>query len=143
MWDYDIAAAGYSLCAVRLKNRTAHGESLPLAKRTVCYSVSLSILRHSSTTYKLKLNHGDLKATQGDTGHAEVDMITRIYAHILDEDRKINAQKFESSFYSNPDLRNVRAPADPQPTIVVALLIQQLQNSPELANTLAALLPRT
>ena len=55
---------------------------------------------------------------------------------------KINAQKFESSFYSNPDLRNVRAPADPQPTIDVALLIQQLQNSPELANTLAALLPR-
>ena len=100
-------------------------------------------LRHSSTTYKLKLNHGDLKATQGDTGHAEVDMITRIYAHILDEDRKINAQKFESSFYSNPDLRNVRAPADPQPTIDVALLIQQLQNSPELATTLAALLPRT
>jgi len=37
----------------------------------------------------------------------------------------------------------VRAPADPQPTIDVALLIQQLQNSPELANTLAALLPRT
>ena len=24
-------------------------------------------LRHSSTTYKLKLNHGDIKATQGDT----------------------------------------------------------------------------
>ena len=105
--------------------------------------VTFHSLRHSSTTYKLKLNHGDLKATQGDTGHAEVDMITRIYAHILDEDRKINAQKFESSFYSNPDLRNVRAPADPQPTIDVALLIQQLQNSPELANTLAALLPRT
>ena len=62
---------------------------------------------------------------------------------ILDEDRKINAQKFETSFYSNPDLRNVRAPADPQPTIDVALLIQQLQNSPELATTLAALLPRT
>ena len=70
-------------------------------------------------------------------------MITRIDAHILDEDRKINAQKFESSFYSNPDLRHVRAPEDPQPAIDVALLIQQLQNSPELANTLAALLPRT
>ncbi|MFR4240045.1 MAG: site-specific integrase [Butyricicoccus sp.] len=48
-------------------------------------------LRHSSTTYKLKLNHGDLKATQGDTGHAQIDMITSVYAHILDEDRKINA----------------------------------------------------
>ena len=35
-------------------------------------------LRHSSTTYKLKLNKGDLKATQGDTGHAQIDMITDI-----------------------------------------------------------------
>ena len=67
-------------------------------------------LRHSSTTYKLKLNHGDLKATQGDTGHAEIDMITSVYAHILDEDRKINAQKFESAFYANPNLRAVRPP---------------------------------
>ena len=37
-------------------------------------------LRHSSTTYKLKLNHGDLKATQGNTGHAQIDMITSVYA---------------------------------------------------------------
>jgi len=36
-------------------------------------------LRHSSTTYKLKLNHGDIKATQGDTGHAQPDMVTEIY----------------------------------------------------------------
>ena len=100
-------------------------------------------LRHSSTTDKLKLNHGDLKATQGDTGHAELDMITRVYAHILDEDRKVNAQKFESAFYSNPDLRNVRPPQEPeqpQQTLDLAALIEQLQKSPELANTLAALL---
>ena len=71
-------------------------------------------LRHSSTTYKLKLNHGDLKATQGDTGHAEIDMITSIYAHILDEDRKVNAQKFETAFYAKPDLRNVRPPRNRQ-----------------------------
>lgn len=37
-------------------------------------------LRHSSTTYKLKLNKGDRKAIQGDTGHAQIDMITEIYA---------------------------------------------------------------
>ena len=41
-------------------------------------------LRHSSTTYKLKLNHGDIKATQGDTGHAQASMVTEVYAHILD-----------------------------------------------------------
>ena len=49
--------------------------------------------------------------------------------------------KFESSFYSNPDLRKVRAPEETQPTVDVATLIQQLQNSPELATALAALLP--
>ena len=76
--------------------------------------VAFHSLRHSSTTYKLKLNKGDIKATQGDTGHAQADMITKIYAHILDEDRKVNAVKMEQAFYSthaNPDLRSVRPPA--------------------------------
>ena len=99
---------------------------------------------HSSTTYKLKLNHGDLKATQGDTGHAQIDMITSVYAHILDEDRKINAQKFESAFYANPDLRSVRPPEEPKEpapaTLDLEALVEQLRKSPELANTLAALL---
>lgn len=100
-------------------------------------------LRHSSTTYKLKLNHGDLKATQGDTGHAEIDMITSIYAHILDEDRKVNAQKFETAFYANPDLRGVRPPEEPKAepaALDLASLVDQLQKSPELAKTLAALI---
>ena len=101
-------------------------------------------LRHSSTTYKLKLNHGDLKATQGDTGHAEIDMITSVYAHILDEDRKVNAQKFETAFYSNPDLHDVRPPTEPKEpapaTLDLASLVEQLQKSPELASALAALI---
>lgn len=45
------------------------------------------------------MNHGDIKATQGDTGHSQADMVTEVYSHILDEDRKINAQKFDDSFY--------------------------------------------
>ena len=93
---------------------------------------------------KLKLNHGDLKATQGDTGHAEIDMITSIYAHILDEDRKVNAQKFETAFYAKPDLRNVRPPEEPaksEPaTLDLESLVEQLQKSPELASALAALM---
>lgn len=101
-------------------------------------------LRHSSTTYKLKLNHGDLKATQGDTGHAEIDMITSVYAHILDEDRKVNAQKFETAFYSNPDLRDVHPTVEPKgmapATLDLANLIDQLQKSPELASALASLI---
>ncbi len=97
-------------------------------------------LRHSSTTYKLKLNHGDLKATQGDTGHAEIDMITKVYAHILDDDRKINAQKFEAEFYVQPDLRNVKPPKTEKSEIDLNGLIEQLQQSPELAATLARLI---
>ena len=90
-------------------------------------------LRHSSTTYKLKLNKGDLKATQGDTGHAQIDMITEIYAHILDEDRKINAQKFETAFYSNPDMRPVERSLQgegdsvPNPDV----MMKQLESSPQ------------
>ncbi len=103
-------------------------------------------LRHSSTTYKLKLNHGDLKATQGDTGHAQIDMITSVYAHILDEDRKVNAQKFENAFYAsaNPDLRKVHPPVETKETAVDGLdlvsLVNRLQQSPELAQALAALI---
>ena len=106
------------------------------------WSFILSVI--PSTTYKLKLNHGDLKATQGDTGHAEIDMITSIYAHILDEDRKVNAQKFETAFYAKPDLRNVRPPEEPvksEPaTLDLESLVEQLQKSPELASALAALI---
>ena len=106
------------------------------------YFVFPPLLPNTSTTYKLKLNHGDLKATQGDTGHAQIDMITDIYAHILDEDRKVNAMKFEQAFYNiNADLRSVRAPQEEQqPSLDVATLIEQLQKSPELLQTLSQLI---
>lgn len=126
------------------ENRIIEKEFSLLKEKAGLPNVVFHSLRHSSTTYKLKLNHGVLKATQGDTGLAEIDMITKVYAHILDEDRKINAQKFESAFYANPDLRNVKPPQEPEKpqtqTLDLAALVEQLQKSPELANTLAALL---
>ena len=124
------------------ENRVIEKEFQKLKKDADLPNVVFHSLRHSSTTYKLKLNHGDLKATQGDTGHAEIDMITKVYAHILDEDRKINAQKFENAFYSiNTDLRNVKPPQESQPANVdLNTLIEQLRNSPELANTLASII---
>lgn len=99
-------------------------------------------LRHSSTTYKLKLN---LKATQGDTGHAQASMVTEVYAHILDEERKINAQKFEVAFYANPDMRRVEQELnppkpEPAPDLNLQSLLAQLQENPELARQLKALL---
>lgn len=96
-------------------------------------------LRHSSTTYKLKLNKGDLKATQGDTGHAQIDMITEIYAHILDEDRKINAQKFEIAFYANPDMRSIEQTIRKKTEVPMQdseTLLKQIESTPDLMNAL-------
>ena len=61
-------------------------------------------LRHSSVTYKLKLNGGDIKAVQGDSGHSQVDMVTDVYSHIIDEDRRRNAELFEEAFYEKKNL---------------------------------------
>ena len=65
-------------------------------------------IRHTSITYKLKLSGGDIKAVQGDSGHAQADMITEVYGHIMDEDRIRNAQRMEKAFYNkenlNPDI---------------------------------------
>lgn len=60
-------------------------------------------LRHSSITYKLKLNGGDIKAVQGDSGHSQASMVTDQYSHILDENRRTNAQLFENEFYAGQD----------------------------------------
>ena len=64
-------------------------------------------LRHSSITYKLKLTGGDIKAVQGDSGHAQAATVTDQYSHILDENRRTNAELIEKAFYagkgSEPD----------------------------------------
>lgn len=105
-------------------------------------------LRHSSITYKLKLNGGDIKAVQGDSGHAVASMVTDQYSHILDEDRKTNAALIEEAFYSGKDLTPGEKRAAPekdaeagqqQATLDPELLAKLLSN-PELAallNTLA------
>ena len=35
--------------------------------------------RHSSITYKLKLTGGDVKAVQGDSGHAQAKMVSDVW----------------------------------------------------------------
>lgn len=133
--DYDMVLAQET--GRPCEDRIIGNQFERLKKSANLPNVVFHSLRHSSTTYKLKLNKGDLKATQGDTGHAQIDMITDIYAHILDEDRKINAQKFETAFYANPDMRPVEqklqesaAPATLEPEA----LMKQLESNPQLMN---------
>ncbi len=73
-------------------------------------------LRKSSATYKLKDSGGDIKAVQGDGGWAEPDIVTKTYSEILDEDRKVNAQRFDRSFYSSFMVR----PPEPSQQILIS-----------------------
>lgn len=57
-------------------------------------------LRHCSTSLKLKLSQGNIKAVQGDTGHAEARMVTDTYAHGFDADRKSLAREMDEEFFS-------------------------------------------
>ena len=92
-------------------------------------------LRHSSTTYKLKLSGGDIKAVQGDTGHSEAAMITERYAHILDDDRRINAEKFEEMFYQQKSDAGSGSKAEE-----LLSIMKKLQESPELLELLKGLM---
>ncbi len=85
------------------------------------------ILSATPTACRLKLNHGDIKAAQGDTGHSRADMVTKVYAHILDEDPKVNAQKPERAFRANPDLRGVQVPAESRSAVDVQSMSLQLR----------------
>ena len=44
------------------------------------------------------------QAVQGDFGHAQVNMVTDVYSHILDDDRRKNAELFEEAFYEKKNL---------------------------------------
>lgn len=63
--------------------------------------VTFHSLRHSSITYKLILTGGNIKAVQGDSGHAQAEMITEQYGHIIDSCRKECAEKFQTDFYAS------------------------------------------
>ena len=100
--DYNLVMA--STVGLPLGDGAIRG---PLKKLIEDYNlppVVFHSFRHSSVTYKLKLNGGDIKAVQGDSGHAQVNMVTDVYSHILDDDRRKNAELFEEAFYEKKNL---------------------------------------
>ena len=90
-------------------------------------------LRHSSTSLKLKLSGGDIKAVQGDTGHAQANMVTDVYSHIMNDDRKRLARKVNDEFLLP---QKEKAPDQPVPNERMTQLIQMLNASPDLVGPL-------
>ena len=81
-----------------------------------------------------------MKSVQGDSGHAQVKMVADVYSHIIDDDRRLNAERLEAAFYSG----RVTSPESVQPAPEAtqngdaALLMKLLQN-PEMAALLKSL----
>ena len=105
-------------------------------------------LRHTSVTYKLKLNGGDIKSVQGDSGHSQINMVTDVYSQIIDEDRKKNAELFEEAFYGkknlNPQLSEQASSGTKEKTITIpegvdAEALSKVLGNPEMMALLASL----
>lgn len=88
-------------------------------------------LRHTSAGVKLRLSKGDLKAVQGDGGWNTPDMITKRYAHIVDEDRRKLAEEMEVNFYGGKNVEEKK-----ETTSDVEALIQLCESNPNLLKQL-------
>lgn len=131
--DYNLVFA--SALGMPLDGTAIRTSMRKLIKENNLPPVVFHSLRHSSITYKLKLNGGDIKSVQGDSGHSQAQMVTDQYSHILDEDRVHNAQLFQNAFYENKSQEPVAAKPDDSSQ---ELLTKVLQN-PELVALLQAL----
>lgn len=140
--DYGLVmATGYGM---PMGTGSIHKRFAKLIEENNLPEVVFHSLRHTSVTYKLKLNRGDIKSVQGDSGHAQVSMVTDVYSHIIDEDRKKNAERFEEAFYGKKNL-NPQMTEDPREKIIAvpegvdSVLLTKVLNNPEMAALLSAL----
>lgn len=57
-------------------------------------------MRHSSATYQLLESGSNIKAVQGNTGHATAAVLMDTYAHTQDKPRLELTEKIEANFYT-------------------------------------------
>lgn len=88
-------------------------------------------LRHLSTSMKLTFSGGDINAVQGDTGHSQASMVTQVYSHTFDANRRRVANLMESSFFNSQKKEEKRDEKSEQ-------LLSLLAKSPELADLILA-----
>ena len=105
-----------------------------LAKANDLPEVVFHSLRHLSTSMKLQLSGGDIKAVQGDTGHSQANMVTDVYSHTFDENRRRIADQMETAFFEK--IGETEAPAPNQEQTQV---INLLNANPELTALILAM----
>lgn len=83
----------------------------------------------------LNLNHGDIKVNQVDVGYSQADTVMEVYGHILYENRKVNAQKFDELFYKN-SVNGIDYQKSLSTEVDVDSLIDSLKSNPEMLSQL-------
>lgn len=91
-----------------------------------------------------KKSQDKIKETLGDSGHSQINMVTDVYSHIIDDDRRKNAELFEEAFYEKKDLDpSMHAHAAGKtvelPTDVDAELLAKVLSNLEMAALLSTL----
>ena len=138
--DYDLVLA--SPFGTPLERNVIARAFRELIEKNDLPKVVFHSLRHSSITYKLKWNGGDIKAVQGDSGHAQAKMVTDQYSHILDDDRRTNAQLLEDVFYNHKEPPHSMRRNDSGASGADAEMIAKLLGDPQTAQLLRALLDK-
>ncbi len=87
--------------------------------------------RALSTTDKLQLSGGDIKAVQGDTGHASPKMVTEQYSRIRDLDRRRLAGLMDQAYFGRKKV--------PQTTPDEDAALSMLRENPEVLKLLLAM----
>ena len=81
-----------------------------------------------------------MRAVQGDTGHDQLKMVSDVYSHILDEDKRHNAEKMERDFYKKAEDKSPTEPETKPANAATEQLVNLLNASPELAAQLLQML---
>ena len=83
-----------------------------------------------------------MKSVQGDSGHAQVKMVADVYSHIIDDDRRLNAQRFEEQFYQDRGqmpIEKVQTETVPEESQSDKEMLLNLLANPEMAALLKSL----
>jgi len=139
--DYDLVVTHSNGRPV--EHRLVNEALRELGEREGLPDVVFHSLRHSSATYKLKLTNGSMKDLQAEGRWSTMEMISKVYAHSFEEDRKSIAQKFDDAFYcgSGFDSKANNSNTDHNKTDVdVAELVSLIQKNPQLAQALRAVM---
>lgn len=95
-------------------------------------------LRNSSTSLKLELSKGDIKAVQGDTGHAQASMVTDVYARTNNTQRKKLARLVEQNFFETMKEKS-GDPNSNQTEKIIGLLKEKPEMTENLLNLLSVM----